>query len=209
MISKRRLLKNSRLYVILDKETTPKPLSLVKQLIKDNFISIFQLRDKVSPKAIILSEAKHIKYLLKKTKTIFIINDYADIAKLTNADGLHLGQNDLPIKEARKLLGRNKIIGISCHSPKEAREAERSGADYIGFGPLFQSPTKPGYKAIGTSSLRKVMRRIKIPVFAIGGINTKNLKRLKAKRIERIAVCSLISKTKHPSYTIQRLNQIL
>ena len=146
---------------------------------------------------------------MKKTKTIFIINDYADIAKLANADGLHLGQNDLPIKEARKLLGRNKIIGISCHSLEEAREAERSGADYIGFGPIFQSPTKPEYKAIGTGSLRKVMRRIKIPVFAIGGINTKNLKRLKAKRIERIAVSSLISKTKHPSYTIQRLNQIL
>jgi thiamine-phosphate pyrophosphorylase len=194
---------------MLDKETTPKPLSLVKQLIKDNFINIFQLRDKVSPKAIILSEAKRIKYLLKKTKTIFIINDYADIAKLANADGLHLGQNDLPIKEARKLLGRNKIIGVSCHSPKEAREAERSGADYIGFGPIFQSPTKPGYRTVGISALKKVTQRMKIPVFAIGGINIKNLKQAKGQGVERIAVCSLISKSKNPSHTIQRLNQIL
>ncbi len=106
---------------------------------------------------------------------LFIVNDHPDIAEAVDADGVHLGQDDLPIDQARKILGSGKIVGISTHSREQAAEAERAGADYIGFGPVFSTATKDAGEAKGISGLKAVKQTVGIPVIAIGGITQANI----------------------------------
>jgi len=119
-------------------------------------------------------EALSVRKFTLKHRAAFIINDYVDIALAVNADGVHLGQEDMPIREARKLLGKNKIIGISTHSLKQAVDAQRAGADYIAFGPIFKTTTKDAGSPKGIESLIEIKKHIKIPVVAIGGITAGN-----------------------------------
>lgn len=189
MKSKKKLLKKSRLYLIIDKKTCgQKSLLEAADKIKSLGADIIQLRDKISDKAAILKDAYSLRRLLAKSKTLFIINDYLDIARITDADGIHLGQEDCSIKIARKILGKDKIIGLSCHSLKQAIEAQKQGADYIGIGPIFKTPTKPATSPIGLKIIREIGRRLKIPFFAIGGIDKNNIKKVVAFGAKRIAV---------------------
>lgn len=210
-ISKKKLLKKSRLYVILDKSLC-RDTNLLKvfKKIKNKGVDIVQLRDKTSPKKEVFKLALQLKYLLNKNKVIFIINDYADIAKIVDADGLHIGQNDLDIKEARRILGRDKIIGVSCHNLKQILAAKKKGADYIGIGPVFHTSLKPELKPLGLDILKKINKRQwSIPIFAIGGINEFNLNRVLATGIKRIAVSRAICKAKNPSTVIRKLNSYI
>lgn len=156
---------------------------------------IIQLRDKTSSDAVLIKEAKALQRLAKSHKKIFIVNDRADIALAANAGGVHLGQEDIPVKYARKILPR-KLIGVSAHSLKQALRAERDGADYIGIGPVFESPSKPELKAIGPRVLKEIKRRVKIPFFAIGGIDLKKIRYLKKFDARRMAVISAVIKSK-------------
>jgi thiamine-phosphate pyrophosphorylase len=151
-----------------------------------------QHRDKVKSKREIYEEAVRLRSLTKDFKAVFIVNDYVDIAFCVNADGVHLGQDDLPLKEARRILGKKKIIGISTHNLGQAIEAERDGADYIGFGPIFQTMTKIAGEPKGTDMLREVKTKVKIPVVAIGGINLKNIRVVLDTGIDAVAVASAI-----------------
>ena len=104
---------------------------------------------------------------------LLIINDRVDIARAIDADGVHVGQDDMPLAAARKVLGRERIIGVSTHDPQQALAAAQAGADYIGFGPLFGTTTKTtGYTPRGLNQLRQVRRRVSLPIIAIGGITT-------------------------------------
>ena len=136
---------------------------------------ILQYRDKTSDRKDILKRAREIRKITLKHDTLFIINDYIDIALMVNADGVHLGQDDIPIPEARKLFPPGFIIGCSTHSLDQALEAERMGADYIGSGPVFATPTKESYPPIGIDCVKKVIRTVKIPVIAIGGLTPDNI----------------------------------
>lgn len=151
-----------------------------------------QHRDKVRSKREIYEEAVRLRSLTKDFKALFIVNDYVDIAFCVNADGVHLGQDDLPLKEARRILGKKKIIGISTHNLEQAIEAERDGADYIGFGPVFRTITKDAGEPKGTDMLREVKTKVKIPVVAIGGINLKNIRIVLDTGIDAVAVASAI-----------------
>lgn len=164
-------------YAITDSET-----SLGKNLIEYSTelllggAKILQYREKNKRKGEILKEALKLKELTTKFNALFIINDYIDIALLVDADGVHLGQKDLPLKEARKLLGENKIIGISANTFEEAKEAELNGADYIGVGPIFSTQTKKDADLpTGTKLLTKIKENLSIPFTAIGGIKLSNL----------------------------------
>ncbi len=206
---KKKLLKNLRLYVIIDKAAIKNnPASIIATKIK-TVPCVIQLRDKSSNKKDILRETLKLKKILSKTKTIFIINDYLDIAKIACCDGIHLGQEDASIEVARKVLGKNKIIGISCHNIKQAKEAQRKGADYIGIGPIFATPTKPGYKAIGLGILEKIKKEIKIPAFAIGGINKSNIKQIIGKGISRAAMVREICRVKDIKKSALYFNRLL
>lgn len=181
--------KEVKLYVIIDKETYKNfPIKKITKLVISGGCDVIQLRDKISNIKTFLREAIAIKKLTQKKNIPFIINDRADISYLVDADGLHIGQDDIPIKLARKLIGKNKIIGVSCHNLTQAIKAWKEGADYISFGPIFYTPFKPNLRPRGISSLKEIVKKSKIPVFAIGGINQDNIQKLVDYNIKRIAV---------------------
>ncbi|HAR62242.1 MAG: thiamine phosphate synthase [Candidatus Margulisiibacteriota bacterium] len=140
-------------------------------------VSIIQLRDKISNTQEIITKARKIKdgLSLVSQKVIFIINDRPDIAKIIDADGVHIGQEDMSVQEAREIVGPTKIVGKSTHSIDQAKAAQAEGADYIGVGPLWATPTKAGRAAVGLEFLEAVVQSITIPFVAIGGINNENI----------------------------------
>ena len=167
----------SPLYAILDTSfcRDRSPIAILSELLKGGG-KIVQLRAKELPSGEFFVLAKEARQLTREAGATFIVNDRADIALACHADGVHLGQDDLPLAAARKVLGGEKIIGISTHDLTQARAAEAGGADYIGFGPLFGSTTKDtGYTARGLDMLREIRAAVKIPIVAIGGINEHNV----------------------------------
>ena len=207
MKQRKKLLRKSRLYVILDKKTCGrKSLLDTARRIKAAGAHIIQLRDKVSDRKTVLKEAFLLRGLLHNSRTLFIINDYIDLAKIVDADGVHLGQGDISIKNARLILGKDKIIGISCHNLKQAKKAREEGADYIGVGPVFPTPTKPEARALGLGVLKQIKKKIKIPLFAIGDINKSNITGVSACSDKRIAVCRAILKA---GDTAKNINEFL
>jgi len=150
-----------------------------------------------------------LRKTLEHSRILFIVNDYADIARAVDSDGVHLGQDDLPVRSARKILGKDKIIGKSCSNLPQAKRAEEEGADYIGIGPVFTTPAKPGSRGIGLNIFEKAKREIKIPFFAIGGIDEKKADLLKASGVNRIAVIRAVCKNNNPAATTKRLANLL
>ncbi|HMK48611.1 MAG TPA: thiamine phosphate synthase, partial [Thermodesulfovibrionales bacterium] len=134
-----------------------------------------QYRDKTSSRRKAYEEAMKLRAVTREAHAALLINDYSDISIAVDAEGVHLGQDDLPLREARIILGKDKIIGISTHSIEQAVEAEQDGADYIAFGPVFQTATKDAGSPKGVEMLRTIKNRVGIPVIAIGGINLRNL----------------------------------
>ena len=133
-----------------------------------------QYRGKDLSRRQIYENALKLRKLTGPFGATLIINDHADIALAVGADGVHLGQDDLPLKEARKIMG-NRIVGISTHDLAQAKEAESGGADYIGFGPVFHTTTKEAGVPKGVDNIRKIKENVSIPLVAIGGINPDNL----------------------------------
>ena len=136
--------------------------------------------------------ADEVRRLTQKSGVIFMINDDVSLALAVKADGVHLGQEDLPIREARKILGHERLIGISTHSVEEALAAEEGGADYIGLGPIYVTTTKQTRPPLGCGVIREVAEKVRIPIFAIGGINLKNLKEVLEAGATGVAVISAI-----------------
>ena len=135
---------------------------------------LLQLRLKQRPTRDFLALATEVQGLCQRSQSTLIINDRVDIALAVAADGVHLGQEDLPLAAARTILGRDKIIGVSTHTLQQALSAEQEGADYIGFGPLFGTTTKAtGYTARGLEQLQEIRQHVRLPIVAIGGITVE------------------------------------
>ncbi|MDD3318051.1 MAG: thiamine phosphate synthase, partial [Methanosarcina sp.] len=135
---------------------------------------IVQYREKNKSTKEMVFEASEIKRICSD-RAIFLVNDRIDVALAVDADGVHIGQDDMPIEKARKLLGEDKIIGLSVRNREEAIQAEKSGADYIGLGPIFDTATKKDAgEGIGPLKIKEVKAAIKLPIVAIGGINKEN-----------------------------------
>jgi len=166
---------------------------------------IIQYRDKQNNKNNILKNALIIRKITKNNNTLFIVNDYLDIALLSGADGVHLGQNDIPIKYARDLAPNGFIIGKSTHSLKQAEEGRKNGADYIGIGPVFQTPTKENYKPIGIETVREVVNKVDIPVVAIGGLTLNNISILKEIGIRNFAMVREFQK--YTELVVKKINE--
>ncbi|MGG1314580.1 MULTISPECIES: thiamine phosphate synthase [Cohnella] len=169
-------MKDFRLYAITGEQFHPgRDLIEVMEEAILGGVDIIQLRDKKSGKDELLRKAKALRELTRRHGVTFIVNDHIDIALEADADGVHLGQGDMPLPEARKIVG-DKIIGISTHAIEEALLAERQGADYIGVGPVFPTKTKEDVVApVTVSYVREVAQRIRIPFVAIGGIKLHNV----------------------------------
>ena len=157
-------------------------LKFYKQLdlvLKTNKVKYFQLRIKKNYNLNLIKTAKKIKKITKKNKVELIINDDPHIAKLVNADGCHIGQTDMDFFSSRKILGRKKIIGITCHNSKKlALNAKKFGANYIAFGAFFKSSTKKTKYKANLPLLRWAKKKINMPIVAIGGINSFNYKKI-------------------------------
>ena len=165
-----------RLYAILDPEQTKgrAPQVVLEELLNGG-VKILQLRVKAMMPADFLTLAIQARARTRAAGCQLIVNDRIDIALACDADGVHLGQEDLPLAVGKKLMGK-KIVGISTHDLEQAREAQRSGADYIGFGPMFGTTTKDtGFTARGIDMLQQIRAAVKIPIVAIGGITEQNV----------------------------------
>jgi thiamine-phosphate pyrophosphorylase len=168
-----------------------------------------QLREKNLEGSELLSRAQRLVDLCRQHSAFCIINDRPDIAALSGADGVHLGQEDLPAVEARKLLGRAGIIGVSTHNLAQARQARLDGADYIGVGPCFASATKPRNFIAGVEWLREVAREVPLPALAIAGICASNVDEVLGRGIERIAVTKAVTGTDDPQRAAEELKGLL
>jgi thiamine-phosphate pyrophosphorylase len=136
---------------------------------------VIQLREKTLPARPLIQLCRELKALCDGFGALFIVNDRVDVALAADADGVHLGQDDLPAKEARRMLGHRKIIGVSTHSTAQALIAQADGADYVGCGPVFGTPTKPDYAPVGLDLVKEYRRLVRIPFVAIGGIDASNI----------------------------------
>ncbi|MBI4824324.1 MAG: thiamine phosphate synthase [Nitrospirae bacterium] len=177
-------------------ETSSSPLSSAEMTLMALRAGVrwVQYREKQKNRHLLYYEALNLRRLTRDFRAKLIVNDYVDIALAVNADGVHLGQEDLPIAEARRILGKDKIIGVSTHSIKEALRAEKQGADYIGFGPIFHTTTKDAGPPKGLAMLRRIKSAVNIPVVAIGGINIENLPSVLETGVDAVAVASAILK---------------
>ena len=151
---------------------------------------IIQLRAKKLPRQAIRSLAEEILPICREFGVPLILNDHPDLVPVTGADGVHVGQDDLPVPQVREIVGPDAIIGLSTHSLDQAAAATQAAPDYIGFGPLFSTPTKPDYVPVGLEDIRLVHERVALPVFCIGGIKLENLHTVLAAGAKRVVIVS-------------------
>ncbi|MGG4035168.1 thiamine phosphate synthase [Paenibacillus cisolokensis] len=195
-----------RLYVITGENYHPgRSLTDVMEETLRGGADIVQLRDKNASKADLLEKAKQLRELTARYGVPLIINDHPDIAIAVGADGVHLGQDDMPLAEARRLLGPERIIGISTHNIGQARLAQAEGADYIGVGPVFPTGTKPGRTPVTLSYVSEAAAEIRIPFVAIGGITPDNVDSVLEAGARRICAVSAIVGNADPAGVCRRL----
>ncbi len=180
-----------RLYGILDLGYVAEPdLERVAQAMLEGGIDILQLRAKHYDEAAVRGMAERILPLTREAGTPFIINDHPRVALETGADGVHVGQDDVSVAEVRQLVGDAMIVGKSTHSPDQARAAALEPVDYIGFGPLFATPTKPDYVPIGMEDIAAVHADLSLPIFCIGGIKRENAATVLQAGAKRLVIVS-------------------
>ena len=183
-------LKTCKIYLVTDEKACLGKdfYSCIEEAIKGG-VKIVQLREKNISTKDFYEKALKVKEICKKYGVLFIINDRLDIAQAVEADGVHLGQSDMPIEKAREILKNRFLIGATARNIEEAKKAELLGADYIGSGAIFGTNTKDNAKKLEKEELKKIVASVKIPVFAIGGININNVSMLK--NIGLQGICSV------------------
>src|SRR5712692_6178124 len=195
------------LYLILD-QAVAGSLSLT-DLVKTALttgVRLFQLRLKTLHAGEFYGLAAQFCALVRAGGGTFIVNDRVDVAQAVGADGVHLGQEDLPLADARAILGLGKLIGISTHTMNQALEADAGGADYVGFGPIFPTSTKEQPDpVVGIAGLREVRAKVRLPIVAIGGINAKNVREVVAAGADCCAVISAVLSASNPGKAMAEL----
>lgn len=171
-------------------------------------ITFLQLREKSLTENAFLSEALKVKQIAKEYDVPFVINDNIDIAIKCDADGVHVGQSDMNALNVRELLGKDKIIGVSAGTVEEAIMAEKSGADYIGVGAIFDTSTKKDAKLVSYEMLKKICNSVSVPVVAIGGISCSNILKLSGSGIDGVAVISAIFASKNITKATKELLEL-
>ena len=189
------ILKENDLYFITDQKENL--LEIIEEILIAG-VKIIQHRFKKGTDKNHLQEAIQIKNLCKRYNSLFIINDRIDIALASNADGIHLGQEDLDLKTARKLLGYSKIIGISANNEIDISNALKEGCNYIGIGPVFETATKKDKKPIGIEKIKTLTKNLNIPWFAIGGVTKNNISLLKNNGFKKVALVSQLMNSEDP-----------
>jgi thiamine-phosphate pyrophosphorylase len=172
--------------------------------------TVVQYREKEGTTRRLLEESLALRRLTREAGVPFIVNDRVDVALAVEADGVHVGQDDMPAAVTRRLMGRDKIVGVSATNLQEALQAEKDGADYLGAGPVFATPTKPdAAPAMGLEGLAEICRRVSIPVVAIGGINEQNAATVIEAGADGVAVISAVVAAPAVAAAARRLREVI
>ena len=191
-MTKKDFLHRTRLYVLISSNIATKSVKETARLVIDGGADAIQLREKTISDSEFVSLAEEVRDITTKRGSLLIINDRVHVAREINADGVHLGQQDMNVIEARGIIGNEKIIGVSTHSIIQARQAQKDGADYIAIGPIYPTRTKGHEPFIGLEVIQEVSGTVNIPIIAIGAINLENLDEVLKAGASRVAVCSAI-----------------
>ena len=196
------------LYLITDRHQVQKGqklLQVVEELLQAG-VRMIQLREKDLTAAELYPLARKLRSLTHKYNSLLLINDRIDLAQAIGADGVHLGGHSLPVKIARQILGSNTLIGASTHSVVEAESAQRQGADFITFGPVFFTPSKAQFGApVGIESLQTICKTCKIPVYALGGIKANNARETLQAGAHGVAMISALLSSPEPAQAYQQI----
>jgi thiamine-phosphate pyrophosphorylase len=207
-LHRKKQLDNRLLYLVTDRtqfgNDNDRFFDAISAAIKGG-VSIVQLREKQAPTKDFINLARTVREICSQLEALFIINDRVDIAQTVQADGVHLGQEDMDITSARKILGELAIIGNSTHKPDDALNAMKNGADYIGVGPVFTTPTKPGRQAVGCEYIQWASNNVNIPFYAIGGIDANNVDQVIDAGATRVAVVRAIINNTSPDIVSETL----
>ncbi|MGH7399400.1 MAG: thiamine phosphate synthase [Candidatus Rokuibacteriota bacterium] len=189
----------SPLYAILDR-TVVRGLDLpgLLEAVLAGGCRLVQLREKTMSVAEILPQAQRLAQRCREVGALFIVNDRADLALAAGADGLHVGQDDLPARQAREILRPGMILGVSTHDPEQARRAVADGADYVAVGSIFPSTTKTGFQLVGPELIRRVRPEVPVPLVGIGGITADNALAVLAAGADGVAVISALCAASDP-----------
>ena len=199
-----------RLYGIIDlKYISDGQGPVILQKLIDGGIDAVQLRGKSRSVDELSALAGQLLEQTMAANIPFIVNDHAAVAEQVEVQGVHVGQDDDSVAQVRKAVSRPVIVGKSTHSLSQAIAAEREGADYIGFGPLFATPTKPDYLPIGLNEIREVHRQVNIPIFCIGGIKLDNLPQVIAAGAKRVVIVSGLLQSDDPAGYARRAKHLL
>ena len=205
---KEKVFEGFRLYAVTDLGAeSPEALQKIEAAYRGG-ADIVQLRSKVLADAALIRLGLRIRKIAEKSRKLFFMNDRLDLALATGADGVHLGQDDMPVRMVRKLAvqaGRKIWIGKSTHDLKQALAAVNEGADYIGVGPVFATPTKPHVKSVGLKFVKQAAARIRIPWVAIGGIDLGNIRAVVEAGAARVAVVRAIFAAQDPEDAARKL----
>lgn len=202
MEDRRERLLGARLYLVCDR----RPETLVAGALAGG-VDIVQLRCKDAADRDVIDAAGPFRRLCAEHGALFILNDRPDLVEATGADGVHLGQADTPVAVARELIGEDRLIGLSTHSPEQVDGAV--GADYIGVGPVHETPTKPGRPAVGLELVRYAAAHAAVPWFAIGGIGPDNVDAVRSAGAERVAVVRALTEAGDPERVARALRASL
>jgi thiamine-phosphate pyrophosphorylase len=202
VIDRRELLASARLYLICDE----RPDAFLNAALGGG-VQVVQLRDKHRERSELEPVARRFAQRCREHGALFIVNDDPQLAVAVQADGVHLGQDDMPLAHAREIVGEERLVGLSTHDRQQLAAA--TGADYVGVGPVHATPTKPGRAPVGLQLVRHAAAHARMPFFAIGGINTANVGTVLAAGARRIAVVRALSEARDPRATARTLRAAL
>ncbi|MEJ5364678.1 MAG: thiamine phosphate synthase [Desulfosoma sp.] len=199
------------LYVITDAAVIgDRPLPEVVEAALRGGAGVVQYREKKKSTRRMVEEAAALAALCRRYGAVFIVNDRIDVALAVDADGVHLGQDDMPLHVARRLLGPNRLIGVTVHNRREIEEAERGGADYISLAPVFATPTKPDHQPpMGVEGLKRLMEGVTCPAVAIGGINADNIADVIRTGVKGVCVVSAVLGRDDPEDAARTLRRLI
>lgn len=201
---------NWELYLVTDRELSKLPFyEMIREAIKGG-VTVIQLREKNLSTREFIEEAIEVKKIIEGSGIPLIINDRVDVAIAIGADGVHLGNDDMPVDIARRILGKSFIIGASASSVEEAIEKEKKGADYIAVSPVFPTPTKPDAgPPLGLEGIKEMKKFVKVPLIGIGGINKTNVMDVIKSGADGIAVVSAIVSSEDPEKSARELRELI
>ena len=189
----------SPLYAILDRSISAgRDLPTLLDAVLGGGGRVVQLREKTLPLAQLLPLAQHLARRCREVRALFIVNDRADLALAVGADGLHVGQGDLPARRAREILRPGMILGVSTHDLEQARRAVADGADYVAVGSIYPTSTKSGFQLVGLDLIRRVRSEVPVPLVGIGGITAENAGAVLAAGADAVAVISALCAAPDP-----------